>query len=41
MDRASGGGGMPPPQQMPDAVGLAAAADPQFVLMRNTMREKM
>ncbi|KAM0904420.1 hypothetical protein ACQ4PT_018015 [Festuca glaucescens] len=44
MDRASGvggGGGMPPPQQMPDAVGLAAAADPQFVLLRNNIREKI
>ncbi|XP_051227807.1 probable histone acetyltransferase HAC-like 1 [Lolium perenne] len=45
MDRASGvgggGGGITPLQQMPDAVGLAAAADPQFVLMRNTMREKI
>ncbi|CAM0884360.1 unnamed protein product [Alopecurus aequalis] len=42
MDRGSGVGGMPPPhQQIPDAVGLAGAADPQFVLMRNCCREKI
>ncbi|KAK1579823.1 hypothetical protein QYE76_018607 [Lolium multiflorum] len=45
MDRASsvggGGGGMPPPQQMPDAVGLLQRLIPRFVLMRNTMREKI
>jgi hypothetical protein len=42
MDRGSGVGGVPPlDQQMPDAVGLAAAADPQFVELRNTNREKL
>lgn len=45
MDRAtgvSGAGGMPPlTQQMPDDVGLTAVADPQFVMLRNTTREKI
>jgi len=42
MDRGSGVGGAPPlHQQMLDDVGLAAAADPQFVVLRNTNRDKI
>ncbi|CAM0884362.1 unnamed protein product [Alopecurus aequalis] len=42
MDCGSGVGGMPPPhQQIPDGVGLAAAVDPEFVMLRNSNREKI
>jgi E1A/CREB-binding protein len=36
-----GADGMPQHQQMQDAGGLGPGIDPQFVLMRNQMREKM
>uniref|UniRef100_A0ACD5XEU7 Uncharacterized protein n=1 Tax=Avena sativa TaxID=4498 RepID=A0ACD5XEU7_AVESA len=42
MDRGSGVGGAPLlHEQMLDDVGLAAAADPQFVVLRNATRDKI